>query len=285
MSNIENPEKLLLCTDLDRTLIPNGFEPESKDSLKFFQQLVNHPQVTLVYVTGRDQDLVLQAIEDYSLPTPDFVVANVGTSIYKISGKRWIYLEQWEKYISDSWQGKVASQIEEILINIDHLSLQEASKQNTYKLSYYVPLNTDYKTIIKNIKNILDTHSVIANLVWSEDEQADIGLLDILPANAGKRQAIEFLINYLDFNYSNTIFSGDSGNDICVMSSPIQSILVANANIKVKQAAIESATNNNQIDTLYFAKGDYLNMNGNYSAGILEGIAYYMPQVERLFRS
>lgn len=285
MSNIENPEKLLLCTDLDRTLIPNGFEPESKDSLKFFQQLVNHPQVTLVYVTGRDQDLVLQAIEDYSLPTPDFVVANVGTSIYKISGKRWIYLEQWEKYISDSWQGKVASQIEEILINIDHLSLQEASKQNTYKLSYYVPLNTDYNTIIKNIKNILDTHSVIANLVWSEDEQADIGLLDILPANAGKRQAIEFLINYLDFNYSNTIFSGDSGNDICVMSSPIQSILVANANIKVKQAAIESATNNNQIDTLYFAKGDYLNMNGNYSAGILEGIAYYMPQVERLFRS
>lgn len=285
MSNIENPEKLLLCTDLDRTLIPNGFEPESKDSLKFFQQLVNHPQVTLVYVTGRDQDLVLQAIEDYSLPTPDFVVANVGTSIYKISGKRWIYLEQWEKYISDSWQGKVASQIEEILINIDNLSLQEASKQNTYKLSYYVPLNTDYKTIIKNIKNILDTHSVIANLVWSEDEQADIGLLDILPANAGKRQAIEFLINYLDFNYSNTIFSGDSGNDICVMSSPIQSILVANANIKVKQAAIESATNNNQIDTLYFAKGDYLNMNGNYSAGILEGIAYYMPQVERLFRS
>jgi hypothetical protein len=30
---------------------------------------------------------------------------------------------------------------------------------------------------------------------------------------------------------------------------------------------------------LYFAEGDFLDMNGNYSAGILEGVAHYMPEM------
>mgnify|MGYP000444995282 FL=1 len=51
---------LLLCTDLDRTLVPNGAEPESAQSRKKFSQLAGHPQVTLVYVTGRHQQLVEQ---------------------------------------------------------------------------------------------------------------------------------------------------------------------------------------------------------------------------------
>jgi hypothetical protein len=39
-----------------------------------------------------------------------------------------------------------------------------------------------------------------------------------------------------------------------------------------------------QQDTLYVAQGGYLGMNGNYSAGILEGLAHYWPEVDTWLR-
>ena len=54
-------KRLLLCTDLDRTLIPNGDQPESDHAREYFKKLSEHSEVTLVYVTGRHQQLVEQA--------------------------------------------------------------------------------------------------------------------------------------------------------------------------------------------------------------------------------
>ena len=110
-----------------------------------------------------------------------------------------------------------------------------------------------------------------------------MGLLDVLPASAGKRQAIEFLMQNLDYDLNETVFAGDSGNDISVMVSPIHSVLVANASDDVRIDAIKQAKANNQMQSLYIAQGNYLGMNGNYSAGILEGVAHYKPEVEDWF--
>jgi hydroxymethylpyrimidine pyrophosphatase-like HAD family hydrolase len=81
-----------------------------------------------------------------------------------------------------------------------------------------------------------------------------------------------------NFAIENTVFSGDSGNDLDVLISPIKSILVANAHNEVKETIRAEITNNKLTNTVYIAEGKYLNMNGNYSAGILEGIAYYFPE-------
>ncbi|MCW8854498.1 MAG: HAD-IIB family hydrolase [Gammaproteobacteria bacterium] len=275
---------LLLCTDLDRTLLPNGAEPESSQARKKFRQLAEHSQVTLVYVTGRHQQLVKQAIEKYQLPQPDFVIADVGSTIYEITNGNWHYLQTWEKVINNDWQGKNTCELQTLFIDIKNIKLQEASKQNTHKLSYYIPSNSDQQKIIANMKKILEQQSVAANLIYSFDQQANTGLLDVLPASAGKRQAIEFLMQQLGFDYSETIFAGDSGNDICVMSSPIQSILVANADKDVRAMATNQARLNHQLDTLYLAQGNFMQMNGNYSAGILEGVVHYIPQTEQWLR-
>ena len=63
--------RLLLCTDMDRTIIPNGHQPEHPDARERFRQLCSLPAVKLVYVTGRHLQLVEQAIADYNLPEPD----------------------------------------------------------------------------------------------------------------------------------------------------------------------------------------------------------------------
>ena len=118
-------------------------------------------------------------------------------------------------------------------------------------------------------------------MIYSVDEDKGIGLLDILPASATKFHAIEFLRCQLGFDYSNTVFAGDSGNDLPVLVSDIPSILVANAHeeiIKTAQLQTQSQGNPN---SLYLAKGDFLGMNGNYSAGILEGVAYYHPHIKQ----
>jgi hypothetical protein len=52
------PERLLLCTDLDRTLIPNGPQPESPGAREIFSCVVNDTRVVLAYVTGRQRQLV-----------------------------------------------------------------------------------------------------------------------------------------------------------------------------------------------------------------------------------
>lgn len=277
--------RLLLCTDLDRTLLPNGAEPESGNARQRFNQLAGHPQVTLVYVTGRHRELVEQAIAQYQVPRADYVIANVGSTIYRLTDVDWVPDDAWEQAIRGDWQGKSSNEIGALLQDIDGLQLQEPEKQNTFKLSYYVRLDVDHHRLIGSAKKILSQHALACNLVWSIDQQARIGLLDILPASAGKRQAIEFLIEQLGFEHGNTVFAGDSGNDVCVLSSPIKSVLVANAENGVRAEAVQQARENQQQDALYLAKGDYLGMNGNYAAGILEGVAHFMPAAEHWFAS
>jgi sucrose-6F-phosphate phosphohydrolase len=270
--------RLLLCTDLDRTLLPNGPQAESTGARDKFRQLVAQPGVNLVYVTGRDRGLVEDAIDEYQLPRPDYVIADVGSTIYEIQQHEWRHWDKWQQEISPDWAGKSHDELHSFFSNSLLLKLQEDPKQNTYKLSYYVPLEADHEALISEMHSVLVSNNIRASLIWSIDELAGTGLLDVLPASANKRHAIEFLMKQLDFDLSNTIFAGDSGNDIAVLTSPIRSVLVANASSDVRDEAKQLALNLGEMDALYFAHGGFLGMNGNYSAGILEGVAHYMPE-------
>lgn len=275
--------RLLLCTDLDRTLLPNGSQPESKHARQRFAKLAAHPQVCLAYVSGRDRVLVQKAIKNFQIPLPDYVIADVGSTIYQVVEGEWQHWQAWEDEIGRDWQGWHHRDLHASLKGFRDLRLQPMSKQNTHKLSYYVPLYVKHQALLESIYAELKQHDLQVNLIWSIDEQANIGLLDILPASAGKRHAIEFLMQQLGYSLDETVFAGDSGNDISVMESSIHSVLVANANKDVKQQAIQHAAANEELDSLYIAQGDYLGMNGNYSAGILEGVAHYLPQAEAWF--
>ena len=276
------PMRLLLCTDLDRTLLPNGPQAESSGARTKFRQLVTQPGVNLVYVTGRDRRLVEDAIDEYQLPHPDYVIADVGSTIYEIQQHDWRHWDKWQQEISPDWAGKSHDQMHSLFSSSLLLKLQEDTKQNTYKLSYYVSLEADHEALMSEMHSILVSNKIRASLIWSIDELAGTGLLDVLPASANKRHAIEFLMKQLGFDLSNTIFAGDSGNDVAVLTSPIRSVLVANASPDVRDEAQQLALNLGEMDALYCAHGGFLGMNGNYSAGILEGVAHYMPEITEL---
>ena len=84
----------LLCTDLDRTLIPNGAQAESPGAREHFRQLVGREEVTLAYVSGRHRALIEQGIAEYGLPQPDYAIADVGATIYRVKAGSW---EIWEE--------------------------------------------------------------------------------------------------------------------------------------------------------------------------------------------
>ena len=277
-------KQLLLCTDLDRTLIPNGPHPETKHARILFKELVKRDDVKLVYVTGRDSGLVRKAVKNFNLPLPDYVIADVGSTIYKVDGAQWTPLDTWENIISRDWKNHSYRELHRHLAGVEHLVLQEYHKQNRHKLSYYVPLYVNKEVVMMQIQEVFNAIDVQANLIWSIDEPAQIGLLDILPASASKLKAIEYLMEELECDIGQTLFAGDSGNDLSVMVSPIRSIVVANASDDVKQRAREEMSNNVEQNSLYFACGDYLGMNGNYSAGILEGVAHYIPEMDQWLR-
>jgi sucrose-6-phosphatase len=266
----------LICTDLDRTLISNGPHSISPNAKQYFEQIVQKEKLTLSYVTGRHRNSIEQAIVEYHLPIPNYVVADVGTTIYQVDSNGWHRWESWSKHLSQVWAGIDRCELIESLIRIPEVSLQEPEKQSEFKLSFYVPMHLDPVSTSEDIESILKRFEVRSNLIWSVDEIARVRLLDVIPARANKLHAIRYLMRECNFSLPNTLFAGDSGNDIDVLDSDIPAVLVANASSEMKSWAGRL-----KIDSLYVAKGGLLEMNGNYCAGIVEGIIHYWPDVIR----
>lgn len=272
-------DRLLICTDLDRTLLPNGSQPESANARSYFGNLVAHPEITLAYVSGRHRSLVEQAILEYNLPMPDFVVGDVGTTIYQVGvEKKWMLQPAWQLEIAKDWKGKSHADLRELLADFKQLKLQEQAKQNDFKLSYYTSLQIEQGSVIADIKTRLSAAGVRASLIWSVDEETNVGLLDVLPERANKFHAVEALMKQCDFGLENTVFCGDSGNDIEVLVSPVPGVLVANSQSEIQTLARELAYKNGHEDQLYLAQGGFMGLNGHYAGGMLEGIAHYHPQ-------
>lgn len=270
-------ERILICTDLDRTLLPNGKQPESRDARRRFAKLAAREEVVLAFVTGRHLALVDRAIVNYVLPKPDYVVADVGTSLYESGDDCWHRREDWDREFAADWDGMDHTSIRLLFADVIDLQLQEAAKQSRYKISFYVPMYTDKRALLPEMQRRLEKHNVRASLIWSIDEPAGIALLDVVPESATKFHAVKFLMRREGFSPERTVFAGDSGNDLPVLSSSLRTVLVANAAEDVREEAVHLSAARGNADSLYLARGDFLGMNGNYSAGILEGVAHFLP--------
>ena len=270
--------KLLICTDLDRTLLPNGPQEESPQARSVFAALAKDPRVRTVYVTGRSIQLTEEAIKEFCIPFPDALIADVGTTIcHRISGK-WQHDGNWDALLSKEWF-QSHTILPDLLTGIQGLTRQENEKQTRFKLSFYVDTDADQDKLTSTIHALLEQEGILASLIWSHDEVANQELLDILPAGADKYQALQFLRRQLGYSLDEMIFSGDSGNDLEVLTSTIPAVLVANARKEVADKALEMATAAENQSLLYLAQGGFQGMNGCYSAGILEGISHYYPEI------
>jgi HAD superfamily hydrolase (TIGR01484 family) len=86
--------------------------------------------------------------------------------------------------------------------------------------------------------------------------------LDIIPAVAGKGNAIRFVLEQFELPANNVIVAGDSGNDRSMFESFRRGIIVANAQPELKEVATADDTEH------YLAQAPY-------AAGVLEGLRYF----------
>jgi len=277
-----SPGRLLLCTDMDRTVIPNGSQPENPAARPWFRAFCRRPEVCLVYVTGRNLQLVQQAIADYALPEPDYAITDVGSRIYQIVDGNWRSMSRWEELIAPDWGGKSHSELERALRPLGELTLQEKEKQNRFKLSYYLELDVDRLPVMERMRRTLADLGVAASLIWSVDDLKLVGLLDVLPENATKLHGVKFLQQQLNYTHDEVLFAGDSGNDLPVLGSDVRSVLVANASAEVKQQARQLAGEAGHARSLYLAQEGVEPFGGNYAAGVLQGVHHFFPEFCRL---
>ena len=104
-------EDVIICTDLDRTLMPNGNQVESTQARPRLRQLVTNENIFLAYVSGRHKALVLDAIKEYNLPIPDYVIGDVGTTIYETKSNNWSLWQAWQDEIASDWDNYTGEDI------------------------------------------------------------------------------------------------------------------------------------------------------------------------------
>lgn len=268
--------RYLLCSDLDRTLIPNGLQTESPGAREALHRLVDTPAVCVVYVTGRNRELVEQAIDEFSLPWPDAVIGDVGTRIWSTLDRQWNTWSQWDELIRQDFTKSVRESIRAITRRSEGLEPQTRDRQTECKLSFCCRVD-DLARYQSELQNAFAVRQLSATVIASRDETRNEGLIDILPSRATKHDAIEMVMSGWGFNHWSTVCAGDSGNDLPFLTSALQSVLVANAEDSVREQAVAMAQSLGQIDNLYLARGGLLGMNGCYAAGVIEGFLHYFP--------
>jgi sucrose-6F-phosphate phosphohydrolase len=262
----------ILATDLDRTLLPNGSWPPDPGAIELFNELTKKHDVLVVYVTGRNVNLAENAIKEYGIRYPHVLIGDVGTSIRKYEQGQWHSHDGWDAHVkktSPRWDAKA---VRNTVAGVDGLIEQEREHCGPFKQSYYVDHDMNeviLKTVDELVKGKYDEV-----IVYSFDSQSGKGLLDFLPQSATKQTALEYIADELGTSKADVVFCGDSGNDVFPLTAGFSGVLVRNADDQLV-ANVKQASAANPELRVYFAKGDFRDLNGYYTSGVIEGAYHY----------
>ena len=258
----------VLATDLDGTLIPLDENEQNRMDLPILGRELQANGITLVFVTGRHFGSVLQAIEQLQLPMPDWIICDVGTSIFqrRTSGEfRSIgaYDEHLQQITSTMPVGALCKRLQ----SIQGLQLQEREKQGRFKLSFYADA-ADLDRLLEDIQAELKVANAPYSIVHSVDPFNGDGLIDLLPADVSKAHALEWWCGHVHLCPDSIVFAGDSGNDLAALTAGHRAIVVANADRAVVQRAYQEHQGAGWKNRLYIA-------NGRATSGVLEGCRWF----------
>lgn len=261
--------KSLLASDMDGTVIPYVTNKHRLAEIHSFKIIMEDAaELSLAYVTGRHLELGLAGVKKWGLPEPDIFVCDVGTTIYFKDDAGWHVDSDYREGLKKAWQGMTGQGIADILDEVDEITAQEDEKQMEFKQSYYASLDFSYMSIIERIKSRLAEQSIEANVIYSVDPKKNVGLVDVLPRNAAKDFALNYLYKKLDLDHERVVYAGDSGNDLLAFVSGFNSIIVNNATDAVKAETRRYAKKKGVEDKLFFASG-------NFVLGVIEGCRHF----------
>ncbi|MCL5419842.1 MAG: HAD-IIB family hydrolase [Candidatus Marsarchaeota archaeon] len=274
MGNYGSNSYRLFCSDLDGTMFPFYGMPDRK-CLGHLKDLLKKSQwVRSCYVTGRNLELTLEAIRDYQLPEPDYLITDVGTKIYSRGrGGRWAEDRTLHAFLRNIWPSGTSDALLRSVSAIRGVKKQGEGVQSEFKCSFYLSVSRKGQAL-EELHHRLDKMKVRYTVILSKGKE-DRMLMDILPRGASKRRAVETLRKRLGIRSHDTIFAGDSGNDIDMLTSNINTIVVNNAESQLKHTILRKTRKKSTFPTLYLSKGRYGCCSGNDVCGVLEGALHF----------
>ena len=171
----------LFATDIDGTLI---LREEGDPGLAELRRLLAERSTDLAFAlaSGRSKSLINQAIEEFDIPRPDFLIAAVGSEIYYRGRHTYHKDKAWSKYLNWRWDRE---SILKNLKSVTWLDLQEDEGQNPHKVSYYYdPVKFDKE----KLRHMLLRYWPNLSVIPSHDK-----FLDILPKRASKGKAVNYI--------------------------------------------------------------------------------------------
>ena len=232
----------VLATDLDGTLIPLEGHPQNVADLQTLTKLLKDTDITLVFVTGRHLDAIKNLIAQHALPRPDWVIGDVGTSLYRSSDNgNFEAFDDYQKHQAEITSALPIGELRGALEGIKGLVPQEDEKQGQFKLSYYTAPE-DLEPLADRLKEFIEVNSAPYSLIQSIDPFTKGGLIDFLPKSISKAYALDWWHDLENRDKEETLFAGDAGNDLAALVGGYRSIIVGNADDKLVDA-VQSAHN------------------------------------------
>ena len=225
-----NPEipPRVLASDLDGTLLPLAGNPENHADLRRLRLAREASGIGLVFATGRHLESVADAVRDHDLPPPDWIVCDVGTSVFQNTGGRFEPCTPFEAMLAARAGGADRAAVEALLAGMNGLALQPPARQRRFKVSYNSAAD-EAERLADAVNRRLRAAGMPFQCLASIDPFAGHGLLDVLPAGTSKAAALIWLASHAGFLPDEVVFAGDSGNDLAALTCGFRAIVVANA--------------------------------------------------------
>ncbi|MFD7641983.1 HAD-IIB family hydrolase [Kitasatospora sp. NPDC059795] len=199
----------ILVTDLDGTLLGG----DADDRLRLREALARHPEVTVVFATGRGPDSVRDVLRDPLVPCPRWIIADVGATL--LDGADFSPVEPLQGQLRAGWPGP--RRVRAALERFPALQYQRGIAQDG-RCSYY--LSPDALTgELKSAVAELGLTWVYSGELW----------FDVLPPGASKGNALRALAEKLNWAADEILVAGDSLNDLSLFQVGAHGVVVGGA--------------------------------------------------------
>ena len=258
----------VLATDLDGTLLPLSGNLRNRTDLKTFVEKLCQHEITLTFVTGRHLESVQRAIVEHALPKPDWIICDVGSTIYECVGIDDLReVVSYRSHLDSIIASCPIAQLREILSGIAGLRLQEPEKQGQFKLSYYTE-QSQVDSVAQTVQERLARTAAPYSLIHSVDPFNGDGLVDLLPKRVSKAYALQWWVEYAGLRKESIVYAGDSGNDLAAFLAGYRTIVVGNTDREIADRVYKHHSISQWQDRLCLAKE-------HGTSGVLEGCCWF----------
>jgi len=213
-----DPIRFVLATDLDGTFLAG----ESDERQRLYRLIARHPDIRLVWITGRGLEAVMPLLTDPSLPRPDYIVCDVGATV--VDGQTLQPLQPLQSSIDARWPGE--RRVAHAMRGFPALRRQDVPQER--RCSYFcepaalVPARAAIEAAAEALG---------CAVLYSADRY-----LDILPPGTDKGRTLAALARQLQLPHERILVAGDTLNDLSMYVAGFQGVCVGESETALLEA-------------------------------------------------